>query len=52
MSRRANVPDSNYLCNLLGALLYWKWEALFLDRPVDTATGQLISWGEFSKIIR
>ena len=48
MSRRANVPGILIISAIYwGALLYWKWDALFPDRPVDTATGQLISWGEF-----
>ena len=40
MSRRANVPGILIISAIYwGALLYWKWDSLFPDRPVDTTTG-------------
>ena len=42
MSRRANVPGILIISAIYwGALLYWKWDELFPDRP------ETLSWGEF-----
>ena len=42
MSRRANVPGIlNISAIYWGALLYWKWDELFPDKP------EMLSWSEF-----
>ena len=42
MSRRANVPGILIISAIYwGALLYWKWDELFPDRP------ETLSWAEF-----